>query len=507
MHKLGVVVCHRNLPNQFKWAFQIYDAAEVRTQKFVQAVADNGYLIGKVTHITIFNEFYSDQRFVKHFVSVRKPVEDHYPTQKSMIKLAYVRSLAYYNQDTFFAPILPPVPGALVTEADQEMLSQYLGMSTDKSRGLYIGKVLRQQAEVIVDPNKLLPHHVAVLGATGSGKSYTNGVLCEELLQLGIPVVLIDPHGEYGDLSEANRNQSEIDQMVSYGVKPRAYKVQEFAPSLSLEGEHKKTWQQRITFDISKLDAEIIGELMGLNSDPQLDLLYLSLKSLKEMKKETFTVNDLDAAITSASRDYSSKSTFYTLKRRLRILSRLRIFGSSFNPNEMVKEGTLTTIDLSGDLDERVRRVVCAAVLEELFESRKRREIPPFFTVVEEGHRFCPQDEDCASKQVIRRIAREGRKFGVSICVTSQRVIGLDKDVLSQLGTKIVLRVDNKSDLDYMRPYLAMAYSEEFKMIPTLPEGVAIISGVAVRTPIVFKVRVRKSMHGGASTQFTPIRA
>ena len=509
MHKLGVVVCHKDSPNQFKWAFQIFEDAKVRTQKFVQAtIDDGGYLLGKVTHITVFNEFYSDPRFVKHFISVGKPIRDHYPTEKRMIKLAYARSLAYYNQGNFHAPNLPPIPGSVVTDADPKVLSQYLGMCSNDEHGLYIGKVRNQKFKIILEPNKLLPHHIAVLGSTGSGKSYTNGVICEELLDVGIPVIVIDPHGEYDTVDEENRKPNEVQQMAFFGVKPTAYKIKEYAPLLSLKGERRKTWQKPLTFDLPKLHPEMLGELMGLNSEPQLDLLYLSLKTLRDKKeKACYSLSDLDDALTSISEEYSNKRTFLTLKRRLHILSGLRMFGQSFNPKEMIKEGTLTVIDLSGDIDERVRKVICAAVLMELFESRKRKEIPPFFIVIEEGHRFCPQDEDCASKQVIRRIAREGRKFGLSICMTSQRVIGLDKDVLSQLGTKIVLRVDNKSDLDYMRPYLAMAYSEEFKMIPTLPEGVAIVSGVAVRTPIVFKVRPRKSMHGGTSTPFTPIKA
>ena len=504
MHKLGVVVCHKDSPNQFNWAFQIFEDAKVRTQKFVQAAIDGGYLLGKVTDITVFNEFYSDPRFVKHFISVGRPIKDHYPTEKRVIKLAYARSLAYYNQGTFHAPVLPPMPGSVVTDIDPKVLSQYLGVCSNDERGLYIGKVRNQKFKIVLEPNKLLSHHIAVLGATGSGKSYTNGVICEELLDLGIPVIIIDPHGEYDTMDDENRKPSEAQQMAFFGVNPTAYKIKEYAPLLSLKGKGTKTWQHGLTFDLSKLHPEMLGELMGLNSEPQLDLLYLSLKSLRDRREKTcYSLSDLDYALTSTSEEYSNKRTFLTLKRRLHILSGLRMFGKPFNPKEMIKERTLAVIDLSGDIDERVRRVICAAVLMELFESRKRKEIPPFFIVIEEGHRFCPQDEDCASKRVIRRIAREGRKFGVSVCMTSQRVIGLDKDVLSQLGTKIVLRVDNKSDLDYMRPYLAMAYSEEFRVIPILPEGVAIISGVAVRTPIIFKVRVRKSMHGGTSTEFT----
>jgi hypothetical protein len=508
MQKLGIVICDRRSPNQFRWAFQAFENASVTTNEFVQVAINQGLILGKIAHIVVSNEFFADQDFVKRFVARDRPVADRYPTESRMIKLAHVRTLGLWNKNTFHPPSMPPLPGSIVTEVASEVLNEYLGVSSNNSHSLFLGKILNQELPLLLDPNKLLPHHVAILGATGSGKSYTCGVLCEELLESNIPIVVIDAHGEYGmnerndGMAEANSNQAEINLMKSFGIEPKRYLIQEYAPVPSIKSKNGKTWQKSLRFDISKQDSEILGELMGLNSEPQFDLLYLSLKFLKDKKKESYGISDLENAMEYIRNEYSDQRTFLTLKRRLEILSRLNIFGQSFDPKEIVRKGILTVIDLSGDIDERVRRVVCAALLTELFEARKRREIPPYLIVIEEGHRFCPQEEDCASKHVIRRIAREGRKFGVSVCITSQRVIGLDKDVLSQCGTKITLRIDNKSDLDYIRPYLSISYSEEFGMIPLLSEGVAIISGFAVRTPVVFKVRIRKSMHGGTSAEF-----
>ncbi|MEM2914606.1 MAG: ATP-binding protein, partial [Candidatus Bathyarchaeia archaeon] len=110
----------------------------------------------------------------------------------------------------------PPLPGAKVTEVDPDIFAKYLGVNP---HGLYIGRALNQEKiRVSIDPNRLLSHHVAILGATGSGKSYTCGVLCEELLDLNVPVVVIDPHGEYQSLSDQNNNQNELEKMQLFEV-------------------------------------------------------------------------------------------------------------------------------------------------------------------------------------------------------------------------------------------------------------------------------------------------
>jgi DNA helicase HerA-like ATPase len=500
LKKLGLIICDRDSPTSLKWSFQTYEGADTRVQEFVQVQVDDGYMLGKITSVRFYNDYFTDQTFVGHFIRNDKQVEERYPINKHMIKLAFVQSLGIWKEGKFHAPIVPPFPGAIVSEADPEIFSKYLGMEPE---GLYLGRALNQEGiRILVDTNKLLSHHIAILGATGSGKSYTNGVLCEELLDLGVPIVVIDPHGEFESLGEKNTNPREVEEMKRFEVSQKSYKTREYAPSFA-----RKNWQTALTVDIGKLETETIGELIGLNSDAQLDLLYLSIKTLIErFGKNELTIPRLLDFVEIVGKENSDNRTMMAVKRRISVLSRLGIFGKGFDSKELVQKGTLTVLDLSEDVEERLKRALCAAILNTLFEARKNKEIPPFLLVVEESHRFCPQDDDCASKQVIRRLTREGRKFGVGVCLTSQRVIGLDKDSFSQCGTKITLRIDNKSDLDYIRPYLGLSNSEEFDIIPTLPEGIAVISGICVRTPIVFRVRVRKSMHKGESAQFVIAR-
>ena len=104
----------------------------------------------------------------------------------------------------------------------------------------------------------------------------------------------------------------------------------------------------------------------------------------------------------------------------------------------------------------------------------------------------------------MRRIAREGRKFGVGLCITSQRIAGLDKDILSQCGTKIILRIEGNYDLEYLKPYMDHTSTEDLERIPLLPNGIAITSGVATQHPIVTEIRTRRTQHGGTGTRLSP---
>jgi len=96
---------------------------------------------------------------------------------------------------------------------------------------------------------------------------------------------------------------------------------------------------------------------------------------------------------------------------------------------------------------------------------------------------------------MIRKVAREGRKFGIGIGLVSQRIVGLDKDAISQCGTKFILRIDSKTDLEYLRPYTSLLTQEDMGRIPHLPTGIAYITGQALRYPVLTKIRPRRTKH------------
>lgn len=117
----------------------------------------------------------------------------------------------------------------------------------------------------------------------------------------------------------------------------------------------------------------------------------------------------------------------------------------------------------------------------------------PIVLVLEEAQNYIPErnkkDKDSISKKVFERIAREGRKYGLSLLVSSQRPFELSKTVLSQCNSFIIHRLQNPEDQKYVRQIVSSANEDILQQLPILPQQHAIIIGDAVRTPVQVKIR------------------
>jgi len=123
----------------------------------------------------------------------------------------------------------------------------------------------------------------------------------------------------------------------------------------------------------------------------------------------------------------------------------------------------------------------------------------PCLFVIEEAHNFIPRDFDreVVSRNILRRIAREGRKFGIGLCMISQRPSRLDQDVLSQAGTQIIMRIVNPLDQDFIRKSAESVTEDIIRDLPALGRGEAIITGAAIRFPMKVKIKARDTKPGG----------
>jgi len=134
-----------------------------------------------------------------------------------------------------------------------------------------------------------------------------------------------------------------------------------------------------------------------------------------------------------------------------------------------------------------------------LFKARKEELIPPFMLVVEEAHNFCPQSGPAITKEVLKTIASEGRKFGMGLTIVSQRPAKVDKNVLSQCGTQIILKVTNPNDLKAVIASVEGLTTRMSDEIQRLPVAVAIVVGGSISEPIPVEVRTRMTKHGGTA--------
>jgi hypothetical protein len=129
--------------------------------------------------------------------------------------------------------------------------------------------------------------------------------------------------------------------------------------------------------------------------------------------------------------------------------------------------------------------------------------------LVEEAHRFCPERGvgQAMSLGVLRTIAAEGRKFGMGLGIVTQRPAKVDKNVLSQANTQIILKVTNPNDIMAISKSLENFTPELEDVMKNLPLGVAIITSENLERPVQTNIRVRRSKHGGAAVDLVKTRS
>ncbi len=395
--------------------------------------------------------------------------------------------LGYREKAALITPKTPIKPSTLVYTADKEVIHSTLNLSTG---GLYIGKLdANKDVSVYLDPEELISKHVGVLAATGSGKSYTVAVILEELLEQNIPVVVIDPHGEYSTLRFKNDNEKEIPLMEKYGIEPKAYNVAEYSPDPRINPGAKQ-----LTFSDKNLSAHELAQIFPTKAtSSQMGVLYGAIRDVKT--KGDYSLDDVITFVSNS--DSSSK---WNVVNMLEIVKEMNLFSkSSTKLQEIVKPGRAALINLRGITPE-IQNIVVFKLLEDLFEQRKVGRVPPMFLIVEEAHNFCPEKEVRTSSKIIRSIASEGRKFGLGLCIISQRPARVDKNVLSQCNTQIILKITNPNDLK------AVSYAEGITSgleneIKNLNPGTALILGREM--PLFVDVRVRRTKHGGVTVSVT----
>ncbi|WP_052496625.1 ATP-binding protein [Pedobacter lusitanus] len=156
------------------------------------------------------------------------------------------------------------------------------------------------------------------------------------------------------------------------------------------------------------------------------------------------------------------------------------------------KPSQITIIDMSllpHEVLETITGLIGRLILE--FVSRfpeSDRGMLPMVIALEEAQNYIPErnrgEKDSIAKKVFERIAREGRKYGISLLVSSQRPSELSKTVLSQCNSFIIHRLQNPEDQKYVRQLVSAANEDILQQLPILPQQHVVIMGDAVRTPV-----------------------
>jgi len=390
------------------------------------------------------------------------------------------------------SPRVPFNAGSAIKIADENLIRNVLGLSASKENGAYIGLLKGHTLPVYLNIDALVQKHICILAKTGGGKSYACGVLVEELLKKKVPMVVIDTHGEYHSLTRPNRSRKDLKNMERFGIKKNSYssQINEFSPLNSRGDTH------HLSLNGLNLKArEIIDLLSAKLSGPQIGVLYQAIKEIKEYKS-VYNIRDIIDAV-----NRSKSNARWNVIASLESLDSIGVFSENGTTSEeIVKKGKCSMINMKG-VPPDVQDVIVARLTKELFEDRKAGKIPPFLLVVEEAHNYCPERGfgQTVSSSILRTIASEGRKFGMGLCIVSQRPAKVDKNIISQCNTNLILKVTNPNDLKAIIQSVEGLTNQTYREIQRLPIGVAMISGAGLQMPIMTEIRTRETSHGGKS--------
>ena len=411
------------------------------------------------------------------------------PIRESLIGLARVIGFRD-GQGLVKLPTVPFRPGAKVFRAEEPLIAEVLGLKKHTATGAYVGLLRNHSLRIELDINQLVQRHVSVLAKTGGGKSYLLGVLIEELLRHKVTCVIIDPHGEYGSLRlPADKNGVH----ARFGVESQGFarQIQEYSPDASLNPQAKP-----LTFSLRHLDPRDLLVFMGLTN---VKSFLAPLKQIVEAvggSNPDYSVKDLIRAA-----EHAEGAVAETLAERLEYVEQTKLLGPvGTGLKELVVHGQATLVNLRGVAPD-VQELVVARIASTLFENRKKNQVPPLFLVIEEAHNFAPQQGTAASSRILKNIASEGRKFGLGLCVVTQRPARIDKSILSQCNTQLILQVTNPLDLKAIAQSIEGLTEGMTEMIQSLPVGTALVTGGGSHTPLFCEVRPRATRHGGESVK------
>jgi hypothetical protein len=385
-----------------------------------------------------------------------------------------------------------PIPGAGVLPISTNDLRAVFAASDEPN--IEIGTVYPTddiRGALYVDP--MLSKHFAVLGSTGTGKSTAVALILHRISQLSPEghIVMIDPHGEY---SAAFKNCGEIFNVDNLQLPYWLLNFEEHCEVLlTTQGAER----QRDADILAKclLAARIKGKDMSqygkVTVDSPIPYLLTDLSGIlvNEMGKldragDTLPFQRLKTKLDELRADprytfmFSGMLVSDSMGSFIAKLFRLPSHGRP-----------ISIVDVSG-VPSEVTSVVVSVLARMVFDyaiwSRTEAQ-RPLLLVCEEAHRYVPKDENAsgqAVRKILERIAKEGRKYGVSLGLITQRPSDLAEGVLSQCGTIVAMRLNNERDQACVRAAMPEGARGFLDAIPALRNRECIVCGEGVAIPI-----------------------
>ncbi len=410
---------------------------------------------------------------------------------------------------------------------NSENLNFFMNIISEKiptEKQLNIGKFsIDINTTAILDGDKFFQRHASILGSTGSGKSWCVANLIEESSKLNYPnMIVLDMHGEYKSLCGTKLGFADYYKIAGPGDLEKSDDEIIFLPywllnrdemlSMLLDRSDNNAPNQasRFTFHVRELKKNTLKEHNKENvlSTFTVDSpIPFDISDMVEKLKEDNTKKGISASTGKPIKgEWEDKLTRFISRLETKISDKR--YGFLFKPNKStlnydwlssllykligIDEGKrgIKVIDFS-EVPSDVLPVVTGIISRLLFDVQLWMEDEsrtPFAILCDEAHLYLPTQEDADSvqKQALwnfERIAKEGRKYGISLVVVSQRPSDVSKTILSQCNNFLVLRLSNDRDKSVIKSLLPDSMKGILDQLPLLDVGEAIVVGDSILLP------------------------
>ena len=380
--------------------------------------------------------------------------------------------------DNLKLPRTPVLPGTEIKLADAEILKEIFKVTNPIKLGALVNQ---SDVEVNVEANPILSRHLAILAMTGAGKSNTVAVLIDQLLGYSVPVFIFDMHGEYKDAEFPNGNVN----VIKPKINPQYMTFYEIKKLVNIPSNGYI--QERHFRRAFKKAKEMLSDGVA-HTNNFLQIIYDILEADSQVEGSDKQIVDVMNKIDDSMDRYSNLFDQYT-----------------GNILTSIKKAHANVLDLS-QVDESVASVLVSHILRNSLQRSKnaahsgnKKELlyNSIFFILEEAHILAPNKRDSDSKRWIQRVAREGRKFGLGLCLVSQSPKTVDHDALSQMNNIIILRLVEPEDQRHVQSASESLSQDLINQLPSLNVGEAIVLGLMTRVPTLVKIdKFKGRQHG-----------
>ena len=377
-----------------------------------------------------------------------------------------------------------PFHDRLARPATPAEVSAATARSGGTSTRIEVGTLaLAHGVPAVLDPAGF-DRHTFLCGQSGSGKSYALGLMLEQLvLHTGLRVVVLDPNSDFACFAQVRAD-------APPEAAARWHAVAGGIAVRSMDGGDA----ERLRLRLDELTPELQGALLRL--DPVVDREeYAELRALIATERPE-SVGELAATARPEGRALALRvANLRTAELDVWARGRAGTIADALE-DESIR---CLAVDLGSLATREEQRLVAAAVLERLWDRRKRRS--PVLLVIDEAHNVCPAEPEdpltALATATAVRIAGEGRKFGLHLLVATQRPVKVHENVSSQCDNLVLMRMNSRTDTATVRTLLGFAPPALVDLATDFGLGEALVAGKIATHPALIRFGSRISCEGG----------